>query len=159
MHCKQEGSCDFMHSWACVSFAACARSALTACANNLNGRWLNRASHHEPVNSPDTGMACLRVDVFVCMIMCFCAGVCVDMKPNCDSSALDDSSFPSHSFSLANRQIRTDTVNSFDSKKRRHSSRAQTESFLKRNTLIFSLLLICMELASIHHNRIHLCAF
>lgn len=57
--------------------------------------------------------------MFGCLFVCICAGVSLDMKSNCDSSALDDSSPLSHKVSLTNRQPRTETMNSSDSQRKK----------------------------------------
>lgn len=74
---------------------------------------LNQTPHYVSVYSMSTkGLACF----------CICISVLFDIKSNCDSSALDDSSSLLHKISRTNRQPGTDKMKSSVSQKENTNS-------------------------------------
>lgn len=112
--------CVFMHSYESI-FAVCVCETAELCVHVWMSQTViffdtkSNTSSCPRVQHEHRGAAC----VFGCLFVCICAGVSLDMKSNCDSSALDDSSPLSHKVSLTNRQPRTETMNSSDSQRKK----------------------------------------
>lgn len=103
--------CVFMHSYEYI-FAVCVYEKTELCLHV----WMSESIiFFESNTSSRVCVDCQHQGAS--MFLCFCIGVSLDIKSNCDSSALDDSSSLLHKIFLTNRQPGTDTIKSSDSQK------------------------------------------